>query len=70
MSEITPKMVKRPPGNNLPKGDVEQIQRDLSTLGYDIGAVDGEFGPRTQGGITAFQSASGIAADGVVGGIR
>ena len=33
----------------------------------DPGAIDGSFGPRTEGAVKAYQSDRGVAADGVVG---
>lgn len=46
---------------------VRQLQQALKGLGYDPGAVDGNFGSRTEAAVKAFQSAKGIAADGIVG---
>ena len=46
---------------------VRQLQEALRELGHDPGAVDGEFGPRTEAAVKAFQHDRGIAADGVVG---
>jgi peptidoglycan hydrolase-like protein with peptidoglycan-binding domain/LAS superfamily LD-carboxypeptidase LdcB len=46
---------------------VEALQRALAQLGYPTGATDGQFGPATEKAVRAFQSRSGLAADGVVG---
>jgi hypothetical protein len=46
---------------------VEALQRALAQLGYSPGAVDGRFGPATDQAVRAFQSKSGLVADGVVG---
>lgn len=43
------------------------IQRRLTSLGYDPGPVDGETGPKTRDAIKQFQRARGLAADGVAG---
>jgi peptidoglycan hydrolase-like protein with peptidoglycan-binding domain len=47
--------------------DVLQIQRELSSLGCDPGPLDGTLGPDTEAAIRHFQSAAGIAVDGIVG---
>jgi peptidoglycan hydrolase-like protein with peptidoglycan-binding domain/LAS superfamily LD-carboxypeptidase LdcB len=49
------------------KGDgVSSLQRALAGLGYDL-AVDGDFGSNTERAVRAFQSRSGLEADGIVG---
>lgn len=49
------------------KGDgVSSLQRALAGLGYDLG-VDGDFGSNTERAVRAFQSRSGLEADGIVG---
>src|SRR5918912_1193869 len=48
---------------------VRELQLALKGLGYDPGAVDGHFGPRTEAAVKAFQKAQGIAVDGIVGDI-
>lgn len=47
--------------------EVENLQNALKRHGFDPGPVDGDFGPRTQAAVTAFQQAKGLTADGVVG---
>lgn len=48
--------------------DVAELQRRLNTLGYDCGAVDADFGERTERALAAFQSDRHITVDGVCGG--
>ncbi len=47
--------------------DVKALQAMLNVLGYDCGAVDGIFGNMTKAAVLAFQTAKGLAADGIVG---
>lgn len=50
------------------KGEaVKTIQRLLNVLSYSCGTVDGIFGANTEKGVKAFQKASGLTQDGVVG---
>ena len=55
----------------LEKGDkgeaVKQLQAALAAAGYLDGAADGAFGAKTRAAVKAFQSAQGLAADGVAG---
>ncbi len=45
---------------------VEELQRMLKANGANI-AVDGDFGPKTEAALKAFQTKNGLAADGVYG---
>lgn len=65
-----------PPPENKPmplleKGsngtDVVTLQNRLNYLGYPCGKPDGDFGPRTEWGVHAFQKAAKILVDGRVG---
>jgi murein L,D-transpeptidase YcbB/YkuD len=61
-----------PEGTKLRLGEgdpaqIEELQRALTSAGYDPGPVDGDFGQRTEAAVTAFQQANGLSADGVVG---
>ena len=48
---------------------VIECQNDLIKLGYDVGktGADGKFGKNTQAAVKAFQGASGLVQDGIVG---
>ena len=48
--------------------DIEAVQRRLVELGYDSGAVDGLFGPRTSAALQAFQRDRGLPATGRLAG--
>jgi len=56
------------PSGSIRIGDsgaaVEQLQRDLQNLGYDVGGVDGDFGPNTYKAVVAFQRDRGLTQDG------
>lgn len=43
---------------------VTRVQSRLTELGYDAGPADGEFGPRTQSALMAFQKDRGLEATG------
>ena len=47
--------------------DVTRVQRNLSSLGFDAGIVDGIFGPDTLRAVLDFQQNRGMAEDGIVG---
>ena len=52
----------------LMKGDkVKEIQNKLSSLGFDPGVIDGEFGPHTMASVMAYQQTKGMVVDGEVG---
>ena len=58
------------PGSPLRQGStgsaVQTMQQRLNDLGYSI-AVDGNFGPGTQGAVVDLQGKKGLSNDGVVG---
>jgi hypothetical protein len=60
-----------PPTTTLNPGargtQVRLLQRALVKLGYSPGAIDATYGPATQKALEAFQTASGLTADGVLG---
>jgi N-acetylmuramoyl-L-alanine amidase len=47
--------------------DVADLQRRLSALGFDVGRVDGIFGPRTDRALADFQRNAGMVCDAVCG---
>ena len=47
--------------------DVRTLQERLGALGFDVGRVDGIFGPRTARALREFQANYGIPADAIVG---
>ena len=46
---------------------VAELQRKLQAAGFDPGPIDGDFGPRTEAAVLAFQRSRGIDVDGIVG---
>jgi peptidoglycan hydrolase-like protein with peptidoglycan-binding domain len=46
---------------------VKALQRQLTWLGLEPGAVDGRYGPLTTRAVTRLQQAQGLPVDGVVG---
>ena len=50
-----------------PGNAVSELQRRLSLLGYYRGDIDGFYGPLTRQAVMDFQTANGLAVDGIVG---
>lgn len=46
---------------------VAEIQAALYDLGYEVGSIDGVFGPKTHNAVTRFQEVRGLVVDGEVG---
>lgn len=55
------------PANPQAGDDVIALQRRLSEFGFDVGRVDGVFGPRTSEALREFQRNVGVPADGTCG---
>lgn len=55
------------PGHPYTGDDVADLQRQLLDMGFDLGRVDGIYGPRTAAAVTAFQRESGLKPDGQCG---
>ncbi|WP_067927611.1 peptidoglycan-binding protein [Alicyclobacillus shizuokensis] len=59
------------PGTVLKVGSqgtaVKEVQQKLNELGYSCGTVDGDFGPKTESAVKAFQKAKKLTVDGQVG---
>jgi peptidoglycan hydrolase-like protein with peptidoglycan-binding domain len=68
-SPTTPQPVA--PSTPLKPGDkgaaVKLLQRALARLGYPIGALDGDYGPKTQAAVLKFQRTEKLTADGIAG---
>jgi peptidoglycan hydrolase-like protein with peptidoglycan-binding domain len=47
--------------------DVKELQSKLESLGYDVGPIDGIFGPLTERAVRKFQKDNKLAVDGIVG---
>jgi len=54
-------------GSTSDAAGVESLQRQLDSLGCNAGAIDGTLGPNTIQAVRWFQTAAGIAVDGIVG---
>jgi hypothetical protein len=61
--KVTLKVLK----NGSKNKQVETIQRLLTSLGYSLGEIDGEFGNKTKAAVKKYQADNGLEADGVVG---
>jgi peptidoglycan hydrolase-like protein with peptidoglycan-binding domain len=46
---------------------VRGLQRRLLAQGYDLGEIDGRFGPKTEAAVKGFQGDFGLEVDGIVG---
>lgn len=53
------------PGKGESQLVVRAVQRELATLGYDVGPLDGSLSDKTRAAISAFQTSEGIAVTGV-----
>ena len=46
---------------------VKDLQNKLKTAGYEVGPIDGKFGPGTRKALMAFQKSKGLKVDGIAG---
>jgi len=70
----SPDKVTTPPVDRRPTlrrgsrgGAVRFLQKRLLALGFAPGPVDGDFGPKTEAAVRAFQQSKGFTVDGIVG---
>lgn len=54
------------PGKRLHGQDVQVVQHRLANLGYEVGEIDGYFGPKTQKAVQQFQTDHHLEVSGVV----
>ncbi len=47
--------------------DILDLQSKLDALGFDLGAADGIYGPKTEAAVRKFQESQGITVDGIIG---
>lgn len=47
--------------------DVRELQTKLQSLGYNVGPIDGIFGPLTERAVRQFQKDNRLKVDGIVG---
>lgn len=47
--------------------DIRRVQERLAALGYEVGTIDGVYGPTTEAAVLSFQSMKGLIYDGEVG---
>jgi len=55
------------PGHLMRGDDVQALQRRLTTLGFNVGRIDGIFGPLTDSALREFQRGVAVSADGTAG---
>jgi hypothetical protein len=47
--------------------EVEQLQRALAAAGYQVGTIDGDYGPATKAAVQELQQDEGLKVDGIAG---
>lgn len=52
------------PESAIGAGDIRSVQRVLATLGYSVGAIDGQEGPITRAALRAYQYKNGLPVSG------
>lgn len=53
--------------NGATGSEVSALQQALATAGLNPGPIDGQFGPKTETAVRAYQTQRGVTVDGVVG---
>lgn len=61
------RMLYRQVGHPFVGDDVVALQRWLLDRGFDVGRLDGIFGPRTEAALAEFQRNVGLSGDGILG---
>src|SRR5262245_51989355 len=64
---IAPASAAPAPSSTSDAAGIESLQRQLNALGCNAGTIDGKLGPNTIQAVRWFQTAAGIAVDGIVG---
>lgn len=59
---------RRASASHATDGTVRKAQAALNEQGYDVGAVDGRFGPNTESAVRRFQAKSGLTQSGTLDG--
>jgi len=54
-------------GSGASGAEVKAIQNILQGQGYNVGPIDGLYGPQTQAAVSAFQKSKSLVPDGIVG---
>lgn len=54
-------------GPGIVSADVKEVQMILTGQGYNVGPIDGNFGPQTLTAVQAFQRTKGLVPDGIIG---
>lgn len=72
MAEVRGQIIERGDDRVLLKvgvkgNEVKALQEKLNSLGFNCGAADGIFGPKTEAAVKAFQQAHGLTVDGIAG---
>ncbi|MFA6392970.1 MAG: immunoglobulin-like domain-containing protein [Candidatus Paceibacterota bacterium] len=53
--------------NGSKGNEIIELQKLLTSLGYNCGIADGKFGPKTKGAVIKFQKANKLVGDGIIG---
>lgn len=66
-SKHVPFVYKKIIKQGLMGDEVKNIQNYLLSKGYELGLVDGIFGPKTRQAVMTFQKNHGLKSDGIIG---